>query len=289
METMTFRGRIRKLCSVRERGDMTKLAAMRYSHWLKLLLVFIPIRCLSQIEVKDSPDIGKILPDSIQGEKIDEPANNSPSISSSDYYFMDNPATDGPSSYRFVPTPNLCIPRLQFTPGQTGLLHWNNGGIFASGSSAPFPGLMQIDSGTVGLHQTAGKFTFETDGVVNKYGYFNGLHTQYGLSGSITYQLLPRLSVTGFGEYYFGQLPGMSHGTPISPAMIGFYRRSSFGGYLDYRINEHWGVQTGVQTVQQVGTGRFQAEPIVTPYYRINRKVTIGLPVGQILYHLLRK
>ena len=71
--------------------------------------------------------------------------------------------------------------------------------------------------------------------------------------------------------------------------MIGYYGRSTFGGYFDFQINERWGVQTGAQTVQQVGTNRYKAEPIVTPYYRINKKVAIGLPVGQILYHILKK
>ena len=61
--------------------------------------------------------------------------------------------------------------------------------------------------------------------------------------------------------------------------MIGYYGRSTFGGYFDFQINERWGVQTGMQTVQQVGTNRYKAEPIVTPYYRINKKVAIGLPV----------
>lgn len=81
----------------------------------------------------------------------------------------------------------------------------------------------------------------------------------------------------------------MANGMPMPPLMLGYYGRSTFGGYVDYHINEHWGVQTGVQTVQQVGTNRYRAEPIVTPYYKINKKVAIGLPVGQILYHILRK
>ncbi len=81
----------------------------------------------------------------------------------------------------------------------------------------------------------------------------------------------------------------MANGMPMPPSMMGYYGRSTYGGYLDYRINEHWGVQTGVQTVQQVGTGKYEAEPIVTPYYKINKKVAIGLPVGQILYHVLKR
>ncbi len=62
--------------------------------------------------------------------------------------------------------------------------------------------------------------------------------------------------------------------------MIGYYGQSKFGGYLDYQINERWGVQTGVQTVQQVGTNRYQAEPIVTPYLQ-NQQKSIHRPAGR--------
>ena len=71
--------------------------------------------------------------------------------------------------------------------------------------------------------------------------------------------------------------------------MIGYYGHTKYGGYVDYRLNEHWGIQAGAQTVQQAGTNKYQAEPIVTPYYKLNKKVSIGLPAGQILYHILKK
>lgn len=104
-----------------------------------------------------------------------------------------------------------------------------------------------------------------------------------------SYQFTPRLSATLFGEHYFGRPPMMANGMPMPPSMLGYYGRSKYGVSFDYQIDEHWGVETGVQTVQQVGTNKHKAEPIVTPYYKISKKVAIGLPVGQILYHILRK
>ena len=74
--------------------------------------------------------------------------------------------------------------------------------------------------------------------------------------------------------------------------MMGFYNVSRFGGYVDYGFSEHFGVDIGAQGVQQIGSTRYELEPIVTPYLKMGHgksKVKIGLPVGQILYHILKK
>lgn len=262
---------------------------MKHNHLLALLLSVVPSVCFSQSELNDSISFGAnkfegissgggVNPDSISGVKNTEA-----------YHSEYTPALPPLFPYSLAQPLDLHIPTLHFTPGQSSLFNWNNGAIVASGGTRTFPGLMQIDSGGLGIYQSVGNFSFHAGGIVNKYGYFNGLHTRYGLNGSISYQFTPRLSATIFGEYYFGQPPQMANGMPMPPAMIGYYGRSTFGGYLDFQINERWGVQTGVQTVQQVGTNRYKAEPIVTPYYKISKKVAVGLPVGQILYYILKK
>lgn len=262
---------------------------MKHKHLWALLLAVIPSVCFSQTELNDSISFGHskfegismegaVKPDSVSGAKNTEP-----------YHFEYTPALHTLFPYTLAQPLDLHIPILHSTPGHATMFQWNSGAIVASGDTRSFPGLMQIDSGEFGIYQSVGNFRFHAGGMVNKYGYINGLHTQYGLNGSISYQFTPRLSATIFSEYYFGQPPRMANGMPMPPAMIGYYGRSTFGGYFDFQINERWGVQTGMQTVQQVGTNRYKAEPIVTPYYRINKKVAIGLPVSQILYHILKK
>ncbi|MDE5750603.1 MAG: hypothetical protein K2H87_07535, partial [Duncaniella sp.] len=188
------------------------------------------------------------------------------------------------SMYQNNPTRPLDLRiRDYVTPGQAQLARWNGGMILATGGVASYPGLMQIESGNVGIYQSLGRFTFYAGGKANKYGYLNGLDTQYGLEGDVTYSISPHLSLSVFGSYYFGNTPAMP------PAVMGYYGRTTFGGAFDYKINDYWGVEAGVQAVQQIGTRRFEAEPIATPYYKINKKVKIGLPVGQILYHMIKR
>ena len=174
-------------------------------------------------------------------------------------------------------------------PGDSAPFNWNGGGLFGAAYSSDFPGLMRYDSANLGVFQTFGDFTIYAGGIANRYGnYWGGVHTQFGVEASLAYQLAPWLAANAFGTYYFGSPQSMPNGLPMTPAMAGFYGRSNFGATMDFQINEHWGVEAGAQMVRQMDTNRFEAEPIATPYYKISNKVKIGLPVGQILYHLIR-
>ncbi len=259
---------------------------MIHRYYIAILFALFPFICLSQDEMKDGLSIENHS-DSICLNTEVNPENNPPTMLFPEFLGY------SPEIRPMIPDRrqhllDMDIQDFHFTPGLASLFRWNNGGIFATGSMTQLPGMMDIDRGTLEIYQMLGNFTFNAGGAVNKYGYFNGLHSQYGLNMNVSYQFSTRLSASIFGEYYFGTPPGVERGAPMTPGMIGYYGRSSYGGFIDYKINDHWGVQTGVQTVRQVGTNKFQAEPIVTPYYRINKKVAIGLPVGQILYHILR-
>ena len=182
----------------------------------------------------------------------------------------------------------LYIPSLSFTPGQANLYSWGNGSIIATGAQTTMPELMQIDNGAIGIFQSYDNISLYLGAEANKYGYYQGLHTQYGITGKFTYLLSPHLSFTAFGTYYFGGPPTLNGGLPMQPAMLGYYQRSTFGGYINYRIDERYGILAGGQAVQQIGTNKYQFEPIATPYFKVG-KVVIGLPVGQILNGVIRE
>lgn len=206
--------------------------------------------------------------------------------------FRYNSEFDPLLNYKIARYLDLKVPNLSFISGQASIFPWKGGELIASVWTAAYPGLMQIDTGSIGIYQRVGSFTFRACGVVNKYGYFQGLHTQYGLNGSVTYQINPKISVTAFGTYYFGVPPVIGDGLPMTPAMVGCYGTSKVGGHINYDAGAGFGVLVGGQAVQQVGTQRYESEPIVTPYIKVGRgkkKVAIGLPVGQILHGLLKR
>lgn len=157
--------------------------------------------------------------------------------------------------------------------------------------SNSFPGLMDVESGSLGLLYKHGRVSAYAGGIVNKYAFFRGMHTQKGVTGNFSYQFSPQLSATVFGTYYWGQPMRMANGAPMLPGMLGFYNVCRFGGYVDYQFSPHFGMQVGAQAVEQAGPVRthsqYEVEPIATPYVKVGN-VAIGLPVGQILNGIIR-
>lgn len=179
------------------------------------------------------------------------------------------------------------IPNRFDEPGTAYIPLWKNGGILATGQMTVLPGLMRIYSGSIGFGQQIGNLSLYAGALANKYGFFNGLYTQYGVNTSLQYSFNPSLSIVGYGTYYFGQPPLMGNGLPMPPSMIGYFGVSTFGGYVNYQFNETFGLQVGGQAVQQFGTNKYMLEPIVTPTVKVG-KVRIGFPVGQIVNGMIR-
>lgn len=185
------------------------------------------------------------------------------------------------------PSKTGIIPKSFTQPGTAFIPLWSNSGLLATGERTVMPGLMQVDSGSIGIVQNLGNLSLYFGGIANKYGFYNGLHTQYGVNGSISYGFSPRLSLVGYGTYYFGNPPLMANGMPMPPSMIGYFGVSTFGGYVNYQFNKTFGLNLGGQAVQQFGTNIYRFEPIVTPTVKLG-KVTVGLPVGQIMHGIIR-
>lgn len=189
--------------------------------------------------------------------------------------------------YNFSDDTPFKIPSYAFLPGQSNLFSWSNGAIMATGADKDMPGLMHMNQGAITLFQNYGPISLNTGVIANKYGYYQGVHTQYGIMGNISYHISPSLSLTAYGTYFMGNVPTMNGGLPLPPGMLGYYQRSTFGGYFNYRFNKRYGILVGGQAVQQTGTHDYKFEPVVTPYFKVG-KIDIGLPVGQILNGIIR-
>lgn len=179
------------------------------------------------------------------------------------------------------PYPQNLRPFTVSVPTDGRIFLWQNGGIFGSGRQESMPGLMAIESGSLIFVQQLGRFTFTAHGDAVKYAYFGGLQTSYGFGGSLSYQFSDRVSMTIFGSYY----------TPtggMTPAMLGYTSIPNFGGYVDYNFSGRWGVKVGAQAYRSSMTNRIEAQPIVTPYYKISKHAEIGIDVGGILYNVIK-
>lgn len=260
---------------------------------MKRIMILISLSCMTFAsgfgqEISKDPDIRTYtIPDSVvKKETILSGTESRPlNLDTSDELFI---RTDSLAILESAnPSKTGTIPMSFNQPGTAFIPLWRNSGILATGERTVMPGLMQIDSGTIGLVQNFGNLSLYFGGIANKYGFYNGLHTQYGVNGSISYGLSPRLSLVGYGTYYFGKPPLMANGMPMPPSMVGYFGVSTFGGYVNYQFNETFGLNLGGQAVQQFGMNIYRFEPIVTPTVKLG-KVTFGLPVGQIMHGIIR-
>jgi hypothetical protein len=173
------------------------------------------------------------------------------------------------------------VPEFSFASPVPGVIAgWDGGGIFGFTSMASLPGLMGIESGRLGLFQNFGRFSFTAYAAAEKYGSLNKLDRSVGFGGSLSFQASDQISFTVFGSYY----------SPLRDprgAEAGYIAIPSVGGYMDYSFNEHWGVQVGAQGYRNSANGHWRTQPIVKPYYRINKSTAIGVDVGGILYNLM--
>lgn len=174
------------------------------------------------------------------------------------------------------------------TPGVATIVSLPNLNVTAGGSAKSLPGLAGIESGKLSASALFGPLTLTAWAGAEKYGYFRGLQTIYGFGGAVSYQISPRLSLTAYGSYYTSP---SSHNGPdirLQPGLAGMMSMTTIGGYASYDLSEHWGVSVGAEATRSVFDRRWHAQPIVTPYYKINENVSIGANVGGIAYGLLQ-
>lgn len=255
-----------------------------------ITIIFCSIICQSQ-EIKNHEIVNRNLKNDnvpivsnkfpVLSEKFSEIGMSPFRKNELGYFYESETLFQDSHSYFDSDSSYLAVPEMTFIPT------WKNAGFVVAGSISSYSGLMDIHKGSVGFIQNFGNLTVYAGGEVNKYGYFNGLHTQYGINGTIQYAVSTKLSINGYATYYFGRNPMMSNGMPIPPSIMGYYGFSTFGATLNYQFNETFGLIVGGEAVQQFGTNRYRFEPVVTPTVKIGR-VKIGIPVGQIVYDLIR-
>lgn len=96
---------------------------------------------------------------------------------------------------------------------------------------------------------------------------------------NLSYQITDKLAFHAFGNYTFGETP---------PIMGTLYTNSSFGGYFSIEMSERFGLGLGAQRYYDPTVGNWSTAPIVVPYYKINKKITIGMDIGGLIQELIK-
>jgi hypothetical protein len=136
---------------------------------------------------------------------------------------------------------------------------------------------MSMDEGRLTFYQQWGDFSWQAYGAAAHYAFDRGLATQWGFGGSLSYQMTEQIGWTAFGAYHTaaGLLP---------PAVMGYVRTPTFGGYMDYRFGTtRAGIKVGAQSYYDPLRRQWEAQPILMPYYH-----NVGIDLGGILYQVIK-
>lgn len=162
--------------------------------------------------------------------------------------------------------------------GATGLALWQGAAMGFYGTTSQMPGMMTTEAGGMVLQQDMGRWHFTASGNVNKYWmpWQHMLTTQYGLGGTVAYDLSANVSLHAFGYYYAQQMM-------VNPAMSPYVNSTTYGGYADIRFSKNFGTNVGMRRYLNPMTGQWETVPIVNPYVKFNNGAKLELPLGDLL------
>ena len=93
---------------------------------------------------------------------------------------------------------------------------------------------------------------------------FTGLRTNFTVGGSTRFALTDRIGLNAFGSYVVNQANTLNHSFPILSPLA---PRHNYGGTIDFRITEHWGIEGGLKYEFNPFTGRWDRQYIIGPKY----------------------
>lgn len=151
----------------------------------------------------------------------------------------------------------------------------------ATGAYRSYIGLMDVQSVSGGVQYSLGDLTVQGMLFANRYLYYGRVTSQYGVSGQIAYSFSPNLSLTVFGTYY--------NSNPfICMAAFPYVPTTSYGGYMTVG-NRRFYMILGVERRYNPFERKIETVPIISPAFKISNKVTVELPLGDLIEHLVEE
>lgn len=149
----------------------------------------------------------------------------------------------------------------------------------AVGTYRSYIGLMDVQSVSGNMQYSLGALNMQGGLIANRYLYHRGIISQYGISGQIVYSFNPNLSATIFGTYY-------NTNPFISMAAFPFVPTTSYGGYMTVGNNSFY-MNLGVERRYNTFEHKMETVPIISPAFKISNKVTVELPLGDLVKHVV--
>jgi len=95
-----------------------------------------------------------------------------------------------------------------------------------------------------------------------KFNIYNDFLNDAGLNGNIKILLSDRININLFGQYSIRE-----NNIAISPFISPLYPHSNFGGALEFKVNDNWGIQMGAENEYDVFLRKWVTRPFIMPVF----------------------
>ena len=151
------------------------------------------------------------------------------------------------------------------------LLGVNHLGLYAISSENSYINLLKSRNAAFMLNYHVDNFYIETGIIANQYE-TRGTTTQLGINSFLEYKFSQQWSLAVYGTIY-------NNNPYFSMATYPFVETSSYGGWIKYQ-GDKVGMKLGIRKYYDAFQKQWKMEPIITPSFKISKKVLLELPVG---------
>lgn len=104
--------------------------------------------------------------------------------------------------------------------------------------------------------------TFSGGAYGAQYYLFNDLRRDFGFNGSVDFKISDRVKIKGFGQYsVYGR---QNH---IGGPLMSMFPQTYYGGGMEFKITEKFGVEAGVARELNPMTGKWENVPYIKPVF----------------------
>ena len=152
---------------------------------------------------------------------------------------------------------------------------FSNSAILGSGSQSNLIGMGVINTANLTyLHRVNNQLSYTVYVEATKYNIPRNTTQQFGVGGTLDYQITDIVGFHLFANYMYGK---------NYYAVGNLYGGSGFGGYFTVEMGERFGMGLGAQHYYNANIGRWETDPIVMPYFKLNNGGKIGFDIGGLI------
>ncbi len=142
----------------------------------------------------------------------------------------------------------------------------NRSWINTSMTSTSYYGLGGVYTIGANINRKLGEFGILTGGVyASKYNNYNNFSNSTGINGNFKIILTDRISLNAFGQYSIG-----GNTTGIAPYLSTLYPTSYYGGSIEFKVTDKWGIVTGASTEFDVFSRKWVTRPFIMPLFYVH-------------------